>query len=469
MKHALLFSAATVALSFSAAAVATSLRDELLAIPVTPALGGDTTRPIATPEAFTFAAENIKPMNRPMFAFGNQMFTAEWTPAPGPQPTTDGLGPMFNRESCVACHVQNGRGKAPDGPNDLMDTMLMRWSVPGEAEHGAPKPVPGYGDQLQDRALDGLKPEGRARVTWSEVKGAYADGTPYTLRTPSFKYTDLAYGNLPKDIMSSPRVANPMVGLGLLESVPASTLEALADPDDKDGDGISGRINTVWDAPSQSLKPGRFGWKANVASLSHQNAGAARGDMGISTPVFVADVCEQGQAKCFEYAKKADQGIEMEDSFFERLNIYMHLLAVPQQRGADRPEVKRGEVLFRGAGCASCHMPTLKTDDTAPFAELKNQTFHPFTDLLLHDMGEALNDNRPDFMASGSEWRTAPLWGIGLTQTVNGHTHFLHDGRARNIAEAILWHGGEAEAAKEKFRSMPKAERDDLLAFLNSL
>jgi len=463
------FSAAIVALTFACVAEASSLREELLAIPVTENLGGDTSRAIATADAFTFAANNIKPSNRPMFAFGNQMFTAEWFPAPGPQPTTDGLGPLFNRESCVACHAQNGRGKAPDGPDELMDTMLMRWSVPGVDANGGAKAVPSYGDQLQDRGIDGVPAEGRARVKWTEVKGTYADGTAFTLRRPTFTYTNMAYGPIPKDMMSSPRVANPMLGLGLLESVPAATLDALADPDDTDNDGISGRVNMVWDAPSQSMKHGRFGWKANVASLAHQNAGAARGDMGISTPIFVADLCEQGQTECFDAAKNADQGIEMEDSFFERLNTYMHLLAVPKQRGAELAEVKRGEKLFRDAGCASCHIPTLKTDDKAPFPELVNQTFHPFTDLLVHDMGEGLADNRPDFQASGTEWRTAPLWGIGLTETVNGHTHFLHDGRARNIAEAILWHGGEAEKSKENFRALEKTSRDDLLAFLNSL
>jgi CxxC motif-containing protein (DUF1111 family) len=468
MKTRLFLSVAFVAISATAFA-ATSLRQELINAPITPQLGGETTRAVATSDAFTFAANNIKGANRPMFSFGNQMFTATWEPAPGPQPTTDGLGPMFNRESCVACHVANGRGKAPDGPNELMDTMLMRWSIPGDTEHGAPKGIPGYGDQLQDRALPGMKAEGRARVTWTEVKGTYADGTAYTLRKPTFKYTDLAYGAIPANAMSSPRVSNPMIGLGLLESVPVATLEALADPEDKDGDGISGRVNMVWDAPSQSVKPGRFGWKSNVASLAHQNAGAARGDMGISTPIFVADVCEEKQNECFAYLKKNEQTIEMEDSFFERLNTFMHLLAVPQQRGAELAEVKRGEALFREAGCASCHIPTLKTDGNAPFDELKNQTFHAFTDLLVHDMGEGLSDDRPDFLASGTEWRTAPLWGLGLTETVSGHTHLLHDGRARNIAEAILWHGGEAEGAKEKFRTMPKNARDDLLAFLNSI
>jgi CxxC motif-containing protein (DUF1111 family) len=225
----------------------------------------------------------------------------------------------------------------------------------------------------------------------------------------------------------------------------------------------------VWDAPAQAMKPGRFGWKANVASLDHQNAGAARGDMGITTPVFTADNCEPEQTACAANAAKYPPEIEMSGAFFERLRVYMQLIGVPKQRRAELPEVQRGENLFRQIGCAACHMPTLKTDASAALPELKDQTFHPFTDLLLHDMGEGLADGRPDFLASGREWRTAPLWGLGHTETVSGHTHFLHDGRARTVAEAILWHGGEAEAAKERFRALPKSARDDLLAFLDSL
>ena len=450
-------------------ASAQSLRSEFMAIPVTKNLGGATTRPVATREAFTFVSANASPVNRALFTFGNQMFTVEWKPTPGAQPVTDGLGPLFNRESCFGCHDQNGRGRAPDGPKQPMDSMLMRLSVPGVGTHGEPKPVPGYGDQLQDRAIDGVAPEGRADVTWIETKGTYADGTAYSLRKPVFTFSALAYGAWPDKVMSSPRVTPPVIGLGLLESVPSLTLEALADADDKDRDGISGRLNEVWDAPSQAMKPGRFGWKANVATLLHQNAGAARGDMGINTPVFHTDHCEPEQKACILAAQRADQGLEMTEAFFKRLDVYIQLLAVPQQRGAELPEVKRGEKVFRDIGCAGCHMPTLKSDHTALLDELKGQTFHPFTDLLLHDMGEDLSDGRPDYLAGPQEWRTTPLWGIGLTEKVNHHTFFLHDGRARNLAEAILWHGGEAETAKEKFRATRKSTRDDLFAFLSSL
>ncbi len=468
------------------AAQAQSLRAELLATPLTKNLGGAGTRAAAEADAYGLAVGNITPQHRALFTFGTQVFTAEWKPAPGAQVTTDGLGPLFHRDSCRACHLANGRGRAPETSNDLLETMLIRMSVPGEAEHGAPKGVPNYGDQLQDRGIDGVPPEGRARVSWAETKGSFGDGAAFSLHKPTFAITDLNYGPLPANAMLSPRVANPMPGLGLLESVPDATLIALADPDDQDKDGISGRVNRVWDAPSQSMKVGRFGWKANVASLAHQNAGAARGDMGISTPVFPADACEPSQAKCLAAVKASaavtaqqlaeiktateeDAGLEMTQAFFDRLQHYVRFLAVPEQRGAERVDVQRGEKLFRDTGCASCHMPTLKIGAEATTPEFANQIIHPFTDLLVHDMGEGLADGRPDYLASGTEWRTPPLWGLGLTEKVSGFTFLLHDGRARNVTEAILWHGGEGEASKERFRAMPKAQRDELLAFLNSL
>ena len=448
---------------------AASLREDLLAIPLSENLGGATTRPDAGANAFSLIAANASAQNRAQATFGIQMFAVEWKPTPGVQPVTDGLGPLFNRESCIACHEKNGRGRAPSGPSQPMQSMLMRLSIPGPEDHGGAIPVPNYGDQLQDRAIDTVAPEGRVHVSWDETSGRFGDGEPYALRRPKFEFTDLAYGKPPNNLLTSPRVANPVIGLGLLEAVPEASLAALADPKDGDHDNISGRMNVVWDAPSQSMKPGRFGWKANVASVAHQSAGAARGDMGINTPVFPNDHCEPVQTVCLAEAQRADQGLEMSEAFFTRLITYMQLLAVPKQRDGDQPNIKRGQKLFHDMGCASCHMPTLKTDATASLPELREQTFHPFTDLLIHDMGEGLSDGRPDYLASGTEWRTAPLWGIGLTNIVSGHTEFLHDGRARNLSEAILWHGGEAEAAKEKFRTVSKTTRDDLLAFLNSL
>lgn len=445
-----------------------SVRDDLLSRVLTPELGGATTRGVVDAGAFKQPAANIQGKSRGGFVFGNQMFTTIWTPTPGLQPTTDGLGPVFNREACSDCHINNGRGRPPVSENGVMDSILVRFSVSGVGEHGGPKPVPGYGDQLQDRAVEGVPAEGRVLIRYDEIEGSFEDGTTYSLRRPSLEFVDLSFGNLPDDLQTSLRVANPMIGLGLLETVPDDMLLALADPNDADGDGISGRVNRVWDAVNETEAIGRFGWKANVSNLSHQSAGAALGDMGITTPVFPVDNCDEGQSACAEIAAR-HEGLEMSQAFFDRLNVYVSLIAVPRQRNAAAPEVQRGEGLFRSAGCAECHMPTLISGINESVPEVSNQIFHPFTDLLLHDMGAGLADGRPDFKASGREWRTAPLWGIGLTETVSGHTNYLHDGRARSLEEAVLWHGGEAEAARELFRGMPKSDRDDLIAFLNSL
>ena len=282
---------------------------------------------------------------------------------------------------------------------------------------------------------------------------------------PTYRFADLSLGPLDRAAFS-PRVAPAVIGLGLLEAVPAATLEALADPEDTDGDGISGRINIVPER-GQGQAVGRFGWKANVASIREQAAGAFHGDIGLTTSLFPAQNCPAAQADCLAAEAQADP--EVSDAFLDKLTTYVRTLAVPVARNFDAPEVQHGERLFRDFGCASCHIPTLQTDDTAALPELRNQTFHPFTDLLLHDMGEGLADGRPDSGASGSEWRTPPLWGIGLQEKVNRHDRLLHDGRARGVAEAILWHGGEAEASREAFRTAPQEERQALLAFLNAL
>lgn len=458
---------AIIALASHANALDVNVRDRLLAVPLTPDLGGETTRPLATAEAFTFISANAPSNVKGGFTFGNQLFNTVWRPAPGPQTTTDGLGPVFNREACSDCHINNGRGLPPPKVGEPMDSMLVRFSVPGEDEHGGPKPVPGYGDQLQDRGIDGVHAEGRAIIDWEEIPGAYEDGTPYSLRKPSVRFEDLAFGDLPEDIMTSPRVANPMIGLGLLEMVSDDLLYALADPDDADNDGISGRVNVVWDARDQTIAIGKFGWKSNMPNLTNQNSGAALGDMGITTPVRSKDNCETVQELCL--AAATHDGVEMTQTFLNQMNVYTRRLAVPKQRGSTLPEVVRGQDQFMAAGCQSCHMTTLETGTDPRSQDLAEQTIHPFTDLLLHDMGEGLSDGRPDFLANGSEWRTAPLWGIGLTKKVTGHERFLHDGRARGFEEAILWHGGEAEQSKEVFRTMPKDARDDLVAFLKSL
>jgi CxxC motif-containing protein (DUF1111 family) len=444
------------------------LRASWMSHPVSADLGGGTTVDKTGERAFKFIAANAEGMSMARFTFGKQLFETVWEPAPGSQPTTDGLGPVFNRSACAHCHIGNGRGRPPAATDGTMDSILVRLSIEGTGMHGGPKPVPGYGDQLQDRSIDGVPAEGRAVMVYNEVNGKYADGTEYSLRRPTVSFVDMAFGELPAAVMTSPRVASPLIGLGLLEAVPDTSLRALADPDDQDDDGISGRVNIVWDAVNNMQAIGRFGWKANAPSLRHQNAAAAIGDMGITTPVFGVDLCEPIQETCSAVASEVADSPELLSSFFDPLVRYTQLVAVPRQRGAENPEVQRGAATFRGLGCASCHMPTLKTG-RSELGELADQVIHPFSDLLLHDMGEGLADNRPDFEASGREWRTPPLWGIGLTDAVGGFQLYLHDGRARGLEEAILWHGGEAVSAQQAFRNLPAVERTDLLAFLGSL
>ena len=444
----------------AAAQPAGSVRENLLAIPATPELGGETTRVVASDKAYTFLAGNAPPERQRAFFFGNRLFNTNWSEFPSSVQAFDGLGPTFNRNSCSGCHVRDGRGRPPENVGDPMDSMLVRLSLPVSN-----MPHPNYGDQLNDRAIRGVKPEGRAVIEYEEIEGAYGDGTPYTLLKPRVRFVEANFGSL-DGVLTSARVAPAVIGLGLLESVPEALMEALADPDDADGDGISGRINRLTDYAGNPAI-GRFGWKANVPSIAEQTAGAAVGDIGITTALFPDQNCSAAQRDCLNAPAEIEP--EMSDLFFERLVTYMQTLAVPRARPKDDASFQAGLAAFATMGCAACHMPTLTTGDDAPPPELRNQTFHPFTDLLIHDMGEGLADHRPDGGATGREWRTPPLWGIGLIETVNSHDRLLHDGRARGLAEAILWHGGEAEAAKESFRTAPEAERAALIAFLNSL
>ncbi len=447
------------------------LRAQLLTVPLSPNLGGDISVDATGPRAFRSFPASARNQFIAPFLSGQHFFDAVWEPTPGIQPTLEGLGPMYNRTACRECHEGNGRGQPPESVGEPTKSILVRISVPGQDDHGGPNPVPNYGDQIQDRAVEGVAPEALPVFTYEEIQGTFGDGTPYSLRKPTVRLDSPAYGELPPETMMSARVASPVIGLGLLEAVPESTLRALADPDDADGDGISGRVNVAWDEVNQQMAVGRFGWKANVPSIRHQSAGAARGDMGLTSPLFTEDLCETVQKDCqTASAQAASLGVapELLGSFLDTLEVYMRLIAVPRQRNADDPAVRRGEALFRGVGCSGCHMPTLVTGDDA-MDELNGQEFHPFTDLLVHDMGEGLADNRPDYAASGREWRTAPLWGIGLTHDVGDFNFHLHDGRARSLSEAILWHGGEAEGPREGFRNMSEDQRNGLLAFLGSL
>lgn len=442
-------------------------RDEENGAPIERALGGGTTRFDATTNAFGLSASNLEGSQRRAFEQGDSFFTQNWVVAPASTEARDGLGPTFNAQSCASCHVLDGRGSTPEHVDDTATRgLLVRLSIPGMNANGAPLPEPVYGDQLQDRGIAGVPAEGRVVVEYGDVKGSYDDGTSYTLRKPSYRFTDLAFGPMRPDTLTSPRLAPQMIGMGLLEAIPEGTIIGAADPDDRDRDGISGRANYVWNAETQARQLGRFGWKANQASVRTQAAGAFHGDMGITSPVAPTQECTEAQAAC----RQAPEGghPELDEQRLATVTFYSRTLAVPAMRDTKAGDVKRGAKEFVAMGCATCHTPTLQTGDHE-VAALARQTIHPYTDLLLHDMGPDLADGRPDFEASGQEWRTPPLWGLGLADDVNGYRFLMHDGRARSFEEAILWHGGEAAAARERFRGASAAERAALIRYLESL
>jgi CxxC motif-containing protein (DUF1111 family) len=319
--------------------------------------------------------------------------------------------------------------------------------------------------QLNDKAIDGVSAEGRAFVEYRRIAGVYGDGTTYELASPVYGFLDMAFGRLGDDVLISARAPPQSAGAGLLDAVPDGAILALADEDDADGDGVSGRANLVEDVATSVPRLGRFGWKANQPSLRQQIAHAARTDIGLTSKLYPEVDCPPVQAACRAATHETP---ELSEQALDALETYLKGLDAPMRRDANVAAVIEGERLFAAFGCTACHLPSLPIDATRLPGEAPS-AIAAYTDLLLHDMGEGLADGRPDGLASGREWRTAPLWGIGLTEAVNGHTRFLHDGRARNLAEAILWHGGEAEAAKEAFRTASADQRAALIAFLNSL
>lgn len=390
---------------------------------------------------------------------GDAQFNATFVSSPAP--LNPGRGPIFNNVSCASCHISDGRGKVP-GASDSSVSTLFRVSIPGTDAQGGPNPVPGFGVQLQNLANFGIMPEAKVTVSYTERTFNFDDGNTYSLRYPVYTIQN-PYIALPASIMLSPRVASPVFGVGLLEAVSDNNILANADENDTDSDGISGKPNYVWNAVTQSHTLGRFGWKANQPSLLQQVAAAYNQDIGIANSVFSVE-SSYGQLQWDNNSK-----IELSDSLLQAVVFYVQTLAVPARRNVTDTQVQQGKALFINAGCAKCHIPDMRTAVNVAFPAISNQLIHPYTDMLLHDMGDDLADNRPDFKANGNEWRTAPLWGIGLTQRVNGHSNFLHDGRARNVLEAVMWHGGEALTAKNKVKAMTANERNTLIKFIDSL
>ena len=400
-----------------------------------------------------------------LFANGRQEFQQRWVVLPSIGGKW-GRGPTSNAEICADCHAGNGRGHSPETRKEPLASMVVRLSIPGENEHGGPRPHPNYGDQLQNQGeLGRVPPEGDASIAWNDREEKFADGSVVLLRAPQLLISNLAFGPLGPEIMTSVRIAPAVFGAGLLDAVTEEQLLEIAEK--QKALGFNGRPNYVWNNATQATAMGRFGWKASQPTLMQQDAFAFLNDMGVTTPLFKQENCPDIQVACRERPRGMIP--EQPERAFNELLFYTRALAVPARRHAEDPDVLRGEFLFAQAQCAACHVSAIKTGDYPAFPALGGKTIHPYTDLLLHDMGEGLADGRPDFLAGPRDWRTPPLWGIGLSGKVNGNASLLHDGRARNLTEAIVWHDGEAAVARDAFVRMPKPEREALLAFLNSL
>lgn len=420
--------------------------------------GGAATVFLSNSQAFGQMISGLSTFDQFIHELGDRTFEQTFVSAPAPH--FPGLGPVFNNVSCISCHHNDGKGTPTMGA--VTSSLLTRISIPGTDANGGPLQAEGFGLQIQDKANNGPV-EAKVKISYEEIPFTFQDGQNVSLRKPTYTVTD-PYRPLPADYMTSVRMAPPVFGLGLLERVSSSTILALADPADKDGDNISGKPNYVFNQITGKKELGRFGLKANVPTLMLQVASAYHQDMGITSYLFPEE-SSFGQPQYITASKKTN----MADSLLDATTFYISTLAVPARRDVTDSGAIRGERLFAIIGCSSCHQPTLITSVDVRLPALSHQRIHPYTDLLLHDMGEGLADGRPDYDATGSEWRTMPLWGIGLFTKINGQGFYLHDGRARSITEAILWHGGEAKTAKDRFVQLTKGERNDLLKFLSSL
>ncbi|ESX10794.1 c-type cytochrome [Mesorhizobium sp. M0179] len=439
--------------------------------------GAGTSRKQVNRDAFSQPSENITFEEQGNFKLGNALFRKNWVSSPSSTQASDGLGPLFNERACQNCHLKDGRGRPPaaDSRTTSMFLRLARDASTAEekTEIAAHKvlnfPDPVYGAQLQELAVPGLKGEGRMYVDYREEKVTLGDGSVVWLRKPSYSVDGLGYGPLDPRTTLSPRLTPPMIGLGLIEQIAPADLLAHADPDDRDG--ISGKPNMVRDLSSGQLTLGRFGWKAQTASIRQQAADAFAGDIGISTPEEPSHWgdCTAAEEACLAMpngVQKRLGPVEAPPPVMDLVTFYSQNLGVPARRDVGAPAVLAGKKLFYEMGCIACHTPkfvTMRGNKAQGF-----QLIWPYSDFLLHDMGPGLADGQAVGDATGSEWRTPPLWGIGLTKTVNGNAFFLHDGRARTLTEAILWHGGEGQKARDRFAAANTADRDALIKFLES-
>ena len=444
--------------------------------------GAGTFRGLPDAKSLTHPDATLSDADNQRFRLGFALFKKMWAQAPSSTQASDGLGPLFNARSCQSCHVRDGRGAPPDAGKPSQ-SFFFRLARPPEtdAEHAALNahgslnfPDPVYGHQFQDKAVTGLSGEGTMNVSYTSKPVRLSDGEVVDLRVPHYSVSHLAYGPLHPQTTLSPRISQSLAGMGLLEAIPDSEILAHAHPDDRDGSGIAGKPNFVRDPASGRLVLGRFGWKAQNPTVRAQVASALSTDIGISSPDAPDPFgdCTVAESHCRDLPTGVQPRLgntEAPDPVLPMLTFYTANLAVPARRQVDNPDVLAGKKLFYGAGCADCHVPKFVTGRDVADRYNAFQLIWPYSDLLLHDMGEGLADGQQVGDASGREWRTAPLWGIGLARTVDGREAYLHDGRARTLEEAILWHGGEGEKARDAYAAMARADRQRLVKFLESL
>ena len=421
--------------------------------------GGSATVFDETSKALGHAFEGLNNRDAQVHEQGDAAFGQTFVAATAP--INSGLGPVFNNVSCISCHHNDGKGTPTAG--FVNSSLLFRLSVPGVDAFGGPLAIPNFGGQLQDVAIFGKQAEANVSINYTNLPYTYSSGETVTLRKPTYTVSN-SYLPLPANYLISPRLAPPVFGLGLLQNIPEQTILSFADENDANNDGISGKPNYVYNAYTHKTELGRFGLKASAPTLQIQVAGAYNQDMGITNYVFPKE-SSFGQSQ----SDNKNDDPELADSTLNAVEFYVKTLAVPARRNVTNIDIVQGKQLFIQMNCSGCHKSNVLTGIDLNLAAVNNQRIQPFTDLLLHDMGNDLADGRPDYLANGNEWRTAPLWGVGLFAKTNGIPFYLHDGRARTLEEAILWHGGEAQKSKEKFTQLSKMERNKLIKFLQSL
>ncbi|MGB5259003.1 MAG: di-heme oxidoredictase family protein [Gammaproteobacteria bacterium] len=422
-------------------------------MPVEGWLGGNTTLPYQYSDEpdkhFMQMATNLSHINGQVFVLGRRVHHTDFGDGSHNEAVTNPdftalanlLGTNYVNRSCVACHAKNGRALPPAAGQPLQTYVVKTGDASGH-------PDPFTGAVLQPQSTLGQSEGSVSIASWNTSNG---------LRSPNFSFSGATPANF------SARIAPQLVGMGLLEAISEADIEARADPGDSDGDGISGRMRLVTDPETGQTRIGRFGWKAAQASVKHQVASALNTDVGVMTSILPSPDCGAQQSNC------GPVGAELTDRHLDNLSAYISLLGVSARRNLNDPVALQGEVLFNSAGCTGCHTDTFQTSPYHPHAELRDQIIHPYTDLLLHDMGPGLAATLIEGNASGAEWRTAPLWNIGLTAGVSGGEAYLHDGRARDLNEAILWHGGEADNAQQAYVGMTQNEKNALIVFLKTL